>query len=193
MSGRIASYARRNGIALFALFVALGGSSAVAASYISGSTIKPSSIPENRLTNAALSDLRALGASTYSDGLGITPPTGGTQSVIKQVQITTKQTGKLLVLDSVLEGASYNNTSNTPVGYSVGIYVDGVPVPGTYVGGFSAPPMSSGTFASAAPLYGSLSNVAPGTHTVTLAARTTDTGVNYITAGSARLIVVATG
>jgi hypothetical protein len=193
MSTRIASYARRNIVALLALFIALGGSSAVAATLINGAQIKPNSIPENRLTNNALKDLRSLGASAYSDDAGITPPTGGTQFMVKQVQITTTQTGKLVILNALLESATYNNTSSAPVNYSMGIYVDGVPVPGTYLGGFVAPPMSSGSFPVTNPVYGSLSNVPAGTHTVQIAVRTTSTAVNYITSGSGRLIVLATG
>jgi hypothetical protein len=192
MSARIASFARRNGIALVALFFAIGGGSAVAASYINGSKIKPNSIPENRLTSAAIGDLRALGASAYSDDATATPPPGGTQSVIKQVQITTTHTGSLLVLGSVLESATFNNTSNTPVHYSLGIYVDGIPVPGTFIADYLVPPTSSGSFNPSEPLYGLLPNVPAGTHTVAIAAQTTDTAVDYITGGTGRLIVVAT-
>lgn len=193
MSTRIASYVRRHLVALLALFVALGSGSAVAASYINGAQIAPNSMPENRLTSSAITDLRRLGVSVYSDNAGITPPTGGTQFVVKQVQITTTQTGKLLILNALLESATYNNTSNVSVIYSVGVYVDGVPVPGTYLGGFIAHPVTSGSFPATTPVYGSLSNVAAGTHTVTIAAQTTNTAVNYITSGSGRLIVVATG
>ena len=52
----IARYVSRHHVALLALFVALGGS-AVAATFINGKTIKPRSVPENRLTNQAVAAL----------------------------------------------------------------------------------------------------------------------------------------
>lgn len=191
MLNRIAAYARRNVIALLALFIALGSGSAVAASYISGAQIKPHSIPANRLTVSAL---KALGGqSAYTDSSGGTPPAGGKLSVIRQVQITTTKPGKILVLDSVLRDITYNNTSLAPVHYSLGVYVDGVPVPGTSLSGFIAPAGASAILGVNSPLYGSLSNVAPGTHTVALAASTTDKAANSVVSGTGRLIVLATG
>jgi hypothetical protein len=207
----VASYFRRHHVALFALFFALGGGSVAAASYINGSQIKPHSMPENRLTGSAISALKGasgpsgprgpkgdpgipgLGSSAYSDDAGVTPPTGGTQTVVKQVSITTSQTGKILVLGALLENATYNNPTGVPLSYSMGIYVDGVPVPGTYKNGFQAPAGQSGSWGPVGPLYGSLSNVAAGTHTVTITMRTTDTAVDYVTGGTGRLLVVATG
>ncbi|HUZ16116.1 MAG TPA: hypothetical protein VMU72_08025 [Gaiellaceae bacterium] len=211
MSARVFSYTRRHLIAFLALFVALGGGSAVAAGYINGSQIKPHSIPENRLAKSAISALKGergprgpsgpkgdsgaagLGASAYSDDAGITPLTGGTQTVVKQVTITTSQAGKLLVLNALLESVSVNNVLDSPLHYSVGVYVDGTPVPGTYAQGFTSSANSSGSYGPYGPLYGSLDNVAAGTHTVTITVRTTDTAVDYVTGGSGRLLVVATG
>jgi len=45
-------------IATVALFVALGGSSLAAANYIDGASIKPNSIPANRLTQSAVVEIR---------------------------------------------------------------------------------------------------------------------------------------
>jgi hypothetical protein len=193
MANRIASFARHNAVALLALFVALGSGSAVAATIINGTQIAANSMPENRLQTVAIADLKKLGPSVYSDSAAVTPPTGGTQFTVKQVVINTAQPGKLLILNALLEGTIYNNTSAAPVNYSTGVYVDNVPVPGTYLGGFVAPAHTSGSFASPNPVYGSLSNVGAGIHTVRIAVRTTNTAVNYITSGSGRLIVVATG
>jgi hypothetical protein len=190
---RITSYVRRHLIAFVALFVALGSGSAVAATMINGAQITLNSMPENRLQTAAITDLKKLGPSVYSDNAGITPPTGGTQFTVKQVSITTTQPGKLLILNALIESATYNNTSSATVNYSMGVYVDNVPVPGTYLGGFVASPHSSSSFPPTSAVYGSLSNVAAGAHIVRIAVRTTNTAVNYITSGSGRLIVVATG
>ncbi len=193
MPGRAASFSRRHLFAVVVLVAALGGGSAVAASYINGAQIKPHSLPENRLTGDAIDALSQLGASVYSDDAAVTPPTDGKQTVVKQVQITTKAPGKLLVLDSSLETASVNNTTAAPLHYSVGIYVDGTPVPGTYAQGFMVPAETSGSYGPYGPFYGSLGNVDAGKHMVTITVRTTDTGVNYVTGGSGRLLVVATG
>lgn len=52
-------FLRRNTIALLALFIALGGTSAfAAATLISGSQIKPHTIAKNRLTNKAIKQLK---------------------------------------------------------------------------------------------------------------------------------------
>jgi hypothetical protein len=51
-------FLRRNTIALLALFLVLGGSSYAAATAINGKTIKPNSIPKNRLTKTAIKQLR---------------------------------------------------------------------------------------------------------------------------------------
>jgi hypothetical protein len=51
---------RNNLVAYVALLFALSGTSYAAASYISGSNIKPHSIPKNRLTNSAIAGLRGL-------------------------------------------------------------------------------------------------------------------------------------
>jgi hypothetical protein len=51
------SYA--NIIATLALFVALGGTSVAAVSYINGRQIRPHSIPKNRLTHRAITQLKA--------------------------------------------------------------------------------------------------------------------------------------
>ena len=58
MLAGIASYLRRHHVALLALFLALGGTSLAAASFINGKQIKPGSIPKNRLTASAIRSLK---------------------------------------------------------------------------------------------------------------------------------------
>jgi hypothetical protein len=64
MFGVIARYVRRHHVALLALFVALGGTAA-AATFINGTSIKPRSIPENRLTPQAAASLKASNLRVY--------------------------------------------------------------------------------------------------------------------------------
>ena len=45
-------------VATAALFAALGGGAYAASTFINGTTIKPTSIPKNRLTGAAIRSLR---------------------------------------------------------------------------------------------------------------------------------------
>ena len=71
-------------IAVLALFVALGGTSLAAASYINGKHIKPHSIPQNRLTAAALKALHGARGATGAQGpQGLQGPQGvqGVQGV----------------------------------------------------------------------------------------------------------------
>jgi hypothetical protein len=58
MKRAIGRFARQNTIALLALFFALGGTAFGAASFINGSQIKPHTIAKNRLTNAAIVQLK---------------------------------------------------------------------------------------------------------------------------------------
>jgi hypothetical protein len=58
MKRGIGRFARQNVIALLALFLALGGTAFGAASLINGSQIKPHTIAKNRLTNAAIAQLK---------------------------------------------------------------------------------------------------------------------------------------
>ena len=67
-------------IATVALFVALGGSSFAAANYINGASIKPNSIPANRLTQSAIA---TLGGSRSPAVAG----KQGTTSVVNDVQV----------------------------------------------------------------------------------------------------------
>src|SRR5690348_580733 len=64
----------RNSIALLALFVALGGTSYAAASFINGKQIKPGSLPKNRLTKSAIKSLH--GAKGAQGVPGQRGPTG---------------------------------------------------------------------------------------------------------------------
>lgn len=78
MSSRIARYARTNFLALLALFIALGGTSFAAANAINGKSIKPHTIPKNRLTNSAIRSLKgARGARGAQGAQGAQGPTGG--------------------------------------------------------------------------------------------------------------------
>jgi len=59
MTGGFGRFLRRNGIALVALFFALGGASyAASTALINGSKIKPHTIAKNRLTNKAIKQLK---------------------------------------------------------------------------------------------------------------------------------------
>jgi hypothetical protein len=58
MANATVAYIGRHHVALLALFLALDGTSFAAASYVSGSQIKPHSIPKNRLTNKAIKSLK---------------------------------------------------------------------------------------------------------------------------------------
>jgi len=70
-------FVRRNAVALLALFVALGGTSYAAAALISGSQIKPHSIPKNRLTNKAIAQLKGNRGPRGAQGAQGNPgPTG---------------------------------------------------------------------------------------------------------------------
>jgi hypothetical protein len=69
-------YIRSHHIALLALFLALGGTSLAAASFINGKQIKPNSIPKNRLTHSAIASLK--GARGARGGQGATGPRGAT-------------------------------------------------------------------------------------------------------------------
>ncbi|MGZ4318542.1 MAG: hypothetical protein ACXVRD_04375, partial [Gaiellaceae bacterium] len=78
MLGGITKYLRRHHVALLALFLALGGTSAyAAASFINGKQIKPNSIPKNRLTKSAVKSLHgAKGAQGLPGQRGPTGPQG---------------------------------------------------------------------------------------------------------------------
>ena len=70
-------FVRQNAVALLALFVALGGTSYAAAALISGSQIKPHSIPKNRLTNKAITQLKGNHGPRGAQGAqGSSGPTG---------------------------------------------------------------------------------------------------------------------
>jgi hypothetical protein len=67
----------RNSIALLALFLALGGTSFAAASFINGKQIKPGSLPKNRLTKSAIRSLKgAKGVQGLPGQRGPTGPLG---------------------------------------------------------------------------------------------------------------------
>jgi len=76
---------------VLALFIALGGTSLAAANLISGSDIKPHSIPKNRLTKGAITSLRGerglqgpKGATGVQGEKGDTGPQGpGALSILK--------------------------------------------------------------------------------------------------------------
>lgn len=134
-----------------------------------------------------------LGASGFSDDRGLTPP-GPTSSTIKQITISTSQPGKLVVLDAAVESASVTNTTDVPLTFDSGVYVDGIGVPGTYsTSPGSVPPQSSAALTPFTLPRGSISNVPAGTHTVTLALRQpSGSTVNYVTGATGRVLVIAT-
>ena len=78
MLGGITKYLRRHHVALLALFIALGGTSAyAAASFINGKQIKPGSLPKNRLTKSAIKSLKGnKGAQGLPGQRGPTGPLG---------------------------------------------------------------------------------------------------------------------
>lgn len=71
-------------IATLALFVALGGSSLAAANYIDGASIRPNSIPANRLTQSAI---RELGRSRMLTSASRASLLQGTAQGINGVQV----------------------------------------------------------------------------------------------------------
>jgi hypothetical protein len=84
MKRSIGRFLRRNTIALFALFLALNGTAFGAASLINGSRIKPHTIAKNRLTNAAIAQLKGNRGLRGAQGAqGARGPTGaqGAQGV----------------------------------------------------------------------------------------------------------------
>jgi hypothetical protein len=77
MKRSTARFLRRNTIALLALFLALSGTAFGAASLINGSQIKPHTIAKNRLTNAAIAQLKGNRGPRGAQGaLGARGPTG---------------------------------------------------------------------------------------------------------------------
>jgi hypothetical protein len=77
MLGGITKYLQRHHIALLALFLALGGTSFAAASFINGKQIKPGSLPKNRLTKKAIKSLKGnKGAQGLPGQRGPTGPLG---------------------------------------------------------------------------------------------------------------------
>jgi len=97
LSNATVTYIGRHHVALLALFLALGGTSFAAASYVNGSQIKPHSIPKNRLTNKAIKSLKGnLGPQGWP-GPPSGPPgqqgaqgaNGATDVVVRFVQTVT--------------------------------------------------------------------------------------------------------
>jgi hypothetical protein len=135
-----------------------------------------------------------VAASAFSDDAAVALP-GPMDLVIKQVSIDMPKAGKLLVLDAALENATINNTSNTPLVYAAGVYVDGVGVPGTASDcGCVVPEQTTSTLPHFSLPQGSTSEIAAGPHTVTLAlTRTSGSQANNLTHPQGRLLVVASG
>jgi hypothetical protein len=77
MTGGFGRFLRHNTIALIALFLVLGGSSYAAATVINGKSIKPNSIPKNRLTKTAIKQLKgSRGARGLQGARGATGAQG---------------------------------------------------------------------------------------------------------------------
>jgi hypothetical protein len=99
-------FLRRNTIALLALFLALGGTSYAAATLINGSSIKPHSIPKNRLTNKAIKQLKgnrgprglagAAGAKGATGAQGVAGP-GARWAAVKPDGTIALQSGGITV------------------------------------------------------------------------------------------------
>jgi hypothetical protein len=96
MANATVAYIGRHHVALLALFLALGGTSFAAASYVSGSQIKPHSIPKNRLTNKAIKSLKGnlgpqgrQGPTGPQGQQGAQGANGATDVVVRFVQSVT--------------------------------------------------------------------------------------------------------
>jgi hypothetical protein len=83
MVKKFGRFLRQNTIAMLALFLVLGGSSYAAATAINGKSIKPNSIPKNRLTKTAIRQLKgnrgaqgAQGAQGARGATGLQGPAG---------------------------------------------------------------------------------------------------------------------
>jgi hypothetical protein len=124
MTRGLGRFMRHNVIALFALFLALGGTSYAAATLISGSQIKPHSIAKNRLTNKAIKQLKgnrgprgqqgapdAPGAKGATGAQGPQGPGGATLTYDANASSNTTPT----VLGTVL-GDTYGATCTTSGG-----------------------------------------------------------------------------
>jgi hypothetical protein len=208
---------RRNVVGYLALFVALGGTSYAA------SSLAPNSVGTAQLQNGAVTgakvkdgslaavDFRAnslprgpkgatgpagLSASAVSDYLPAgTPPVSLSSAVaLKSVTINMPRAGKLVVLDPKLASVSFNNPTNGTVGYDgVGLFLDGNAVPnsGVLCSGCSVSPQGTSVAGPFELPYLSIPGVTAGSHTLTLALFGNTT--NYVTASTARLVVLASG
>jgi hypothetical protein len=137
-----------------------------------------------------------LGASVITGGNGQTPPqpTGGRLDTIKSVTITTTEPGSLLVLDASTSSVTVNNTSDDDQHYYVGIYVDGRGVPGAVAPNeFLVGPKTTANLIDLSFDPGRISGIKPGRHTVTIALIALDTTTNFLTGGSGKMVVIATG
>jgi len=170
------------------------GSSYLARTASTGKSPAATAAAWGLLAAAGHNGVAGLGASVFSDDAALTPPTDGTLSVVKQVQITTTRPGKLVIVTAHVYGVGFNNTAPTPVSYISGVYVDGAGVPGTGSIKPGQVPAMSGAFTSGAFDLGpgTIAGIPAGTHTVAIEVRTTDTTVDYTTGGSAKLLVIAT-
>jgi hypothetical protein len=210
-------HVRRNAVGYLALFVALGGTSYAV------SSLAPNSVGTAQLKNGAVTgakvkdgslaavDFQAnslprgpkgatgpagLSASAVSDYLPAGTPPGSLSSAvaIKHVTINMPRPGKLVVLDPKLESVSFNNPTNGTVSYSgIGLFLDGTPVSGSAVlcSGCSVPPQGTSVSGPIELPYLSIPGVTAGSHTLTLALFGNST--NYVTAATARLVVLASG
>jgi hypothetical protein len=214
---------RRNAIAYVALFVALGGTSYAAVSLrrnsVGTAQLKNGAVtgPKVKLNSLTASDFEAgslpigpmgpkgdtgpggpagLSVSVVQDDLPAATAPGSLSSAIpiKQVTIDLPVAGKLVVIDPAVESLTFNNPTGSTVTYAgVSLYLDGNPVPNSGVPctNCSIPPS---TTSSAGPIQLpdlAIPGVSAGSHTLTLALIGNST--NYVTAASARLVLLATG
>jgi hypothetical protein len=120
--------------------------------------------------------LRVSGTGAAAAGSLADPPAGPTETTIAQTQVTTSSPGRLMALGRI-GGVNYpcGGPPGTSCGFTIGLYVDGQPVPQTAAPsvpfcGFPGNPCSA--LGTGGTVFGVVA-VKAGTHTVALALKTT--------------------
>jgi hypothetical protein len=209
------THLRSNAIAYLALFVALGGTSFAAtrlpANSVGTKQLKKGAVVSSKLHADAVTSASvkagSLLASDFAigqlpDSTAILQDDGGFQQPgtmqvpIKQVQVTMRRAGHIVIVDGLVRGGTYDCLAASPCTLSYPqILVDGAPAPGTLVNApNSIPPMTSGYVIADAQMPPSVVAVAAGTHTVKIGYMVgSGPGSGGLTAPSARLLIVTTG
>jgi hypothetical protein len=154
----IIKYLQRHHIALLALFLALGGTSFAAASFINGKQIKPHSLPKNRLTNSAIRSLKGdkgaqgppgqrgpTGAQGIQGIQGVQGPPGPFPTVLAATH-SLYGTFNVECDGSVCEGGNAHFTYPLAAAPTVHYIQVGGAVPTGCSGSASAPAAAPGTF-----------------------------------------------